>query len=63
MTVEAESDLAKASDPSAWRVSGKGRVSEILYRGAVLDRVALEFRLKEGRLDLPESDGPDGGIP
>lgn len=63
MSVEAESNLAKASDPAAWRVSGKGESVQISYRGAVLDRVALQFRLKDGRLDLPSLTALMGGHP
>lgn len=53
MTVEATSDLARAGDPAAWTISGKAESVQIRYRDAALDRVALQFLLKEGRLDLP----------
>ncbi len=54
MTVEAESDLAKASDPAAWRSSQVGESVQIsCIEGRVLDPRRLEFRLRGGSAGSP----------
>ncbi|WP_406697260.1 AsmA-like C-terminal region-containing protein [Singulisphaera sp. Ch08] len=63
MNLEAACDLAKATDPAAWSVSGKVESVQITYRSAALDRVALQFQLKEGRLDLPSLTAQMAGHP
>ncbi|SIO66682.1 translocation and assembly module TamB [Singulisphaera sp. GP187] len=63
MNVEAKSDLAKAGDPAAWTALGNAESVQIRYRGATLDRVALQFQLKEGRLDLPSLTAQMAGHP
>jgi len=51
--VEGKADLAKASDPSAWTVTGTAESQRVSYQNAVLDHATLQFRLAEGWLEIP----------
>ena len=53
---------ARPAEPEAWTVSGQVESRQITYRGAVLDRVATRFALKDGKLDVP-SFAADAGRP
>jgi translocation and assembly module TamB len=53
MNIQAESDLGAARHPEAWSVSGAARSTRIRYQDAALDGVSVQFRLKDGQLDVP----------
>ncbi len=53
MHVETQVDLGAVRQPDAWTASGQVESQHITYRGAAMDRVALRFDLKGGKLDVP----------
>lgn len=63
LDVEARVDLGAIGDAKAWTVSGRAESVRITYRGEPLDRVALEFGVKEGHLDIPKLEAKLDGRP
>ncbi len=50
LSIDGRADLAHASDPKVWDVTGHVQSEQIRYHDAVLDRVAFPFQLKGGNL-------------
>ena len=59
----AEADVASLKDPKAWDASGHARSERVTYQGTTLDAASTSFRLKAGRLDLPDLAARLGGKP
>ena len=52
--VEVKGDLARLDDPKAWTLDGHADSRRIKYRSAILDRIATEVHIKDGRVDLKD---------
>jgi len=52
--VEAGVDLASIANPKAYRLNGSFESRRIAYQGALLDRVASRFAVKDGRATVDE---------
>src|SRR5207249_4546588 len=63
ITVDAAADLAAATDPAAWSVTGSAASRQIRYETATLDAVAVGFALRAGRLDVAKLTARMNGRP
>jgi len=52
--VEAGVNLASLANPKAYRLDGNFESRRIAYQGAILDRVASRFEIKDGHASIPE---------
>jgi len=63
LDLDVQTDLKAMAEPRSWTATGKAQSVRATFRDAAFDRVALEFGLKEGRLEVTELSAQLAGRP
>ena len=63
LNVQVQTDLKAMAEPRSWVATGEAESVRASFRDAALDRVALKFGLKGGRLDVTELTAQLAGRP